>query len=72
VDDNQSERSGTVFNRVGTASQFSKGTDMIRVIEDEYDNEDNYLRKLNDPKEKGRPFSTTQKGAMNFNSKLAS
>jgi hypothetical protein len=45
---------------------------MIRVVEDDYENEDNYLRKLNDPKEKGRPFSTTQKGAMNFNSKLAS
>jgi hypothetical protein len=32
---------------------------MIRVVEDDYENEDNYLRKLNDPKEKGRPFSTT-------------
>ena len=43
---------------------------MIRVIEDE---EDNYLRNLEDndkQKALNRPFSTTQKGSIMFNANL--
>lgn len=47
---------------------------MIRVVEEE-DDEDNYLRKLEDEngdsKQLGRPYSTTQKGSQGFKSNLA-
>lgn len=60
MDDGQSEKSGTVINRLRGGSQFSKftDTDMIRVVEEE---EENYLRNLedDDSKKATRPYSTT-------------
>ncbi|CDW87316.1 UNKNOWN [Stylonychia lemnae] len=73
VDDGQSERSGTIVNRMASGSVVSRNTDtsMVRVVEDDEDNEDNYLRRLEGSssdyqKNINRPFSTTQKDAMKF------
>ena len=54
MDDGQSDsRSGTMFRRVKTGSQASKFTDtsMVRVVDDEYNDEENYLKSLEEPSE---------------------